>query len=178
VPVTAVIDPALGGVLTTADQTVSIQVPVGASDGPLSLSLSAVDPSAAANITINGQSFALVVVDDSGNPVTSFLQPLEVLVVPPPGTDPSALTISVLDPASGAFLAAQTQVTADGLVSVLVSDLAAPVAPQPASAAPPADATSPSDAPPAADATAAPDDAAAAAVSDASAPAAPPDAAN
>jgi hypothetical protein len=169
--VTAIIDPALGGVLTTADQTVSIQVPVGASDGPLSLSLSAVDPSAAANITINGQSFALVVLDDAGNPVTSFLQPFELLVVPPPGTDPGALTISVLDPASGAFLAAQTQVTDDGRVSVVVSALAAPASPQPASAA------TPSDAGPAADATASPDDTAAA-ISDASAPPAPPDAAN
>jgi hypothetical protein len=120
-------------VLSTADQSLTLQFPPGAVPDFLNLSLSAVDPSvAAANLEVNGQFYALSVLDNTGTPVTSFVQPFTLLITPPVGSDPSTLAVSALDPASGALVALQTQVTDDGHVLALVSALGAPANLQPA----------------------------------------------
>jgi hypothetical protein len=146
-PVTALIDPAVGGVLSTSDPALSVQFPPGAASDLLSLSLSAVDPTAAANIAVNGQLYALSVLDSAANPVTSFDQPVAMVVTPPSGSDPSALTISVLDSTTGTLQPLGTQIGDDGRVSVLVSSLAAPAnlqpPPPPSDTPPPPSDTSP-----------------------------------
>jgi hypothetical protein len=142
-PVTALIDPAIGGVLTTADQVLSVQIPPDAASDLLSLSLLAVDPSGAANIAINGQLYALSIVDSVGNPITTFLQPVTLL------TDSSAVSIATLDPSTGAVQSLPLDMTDDGRIQVSLMSLGVPAvlpempgpADQPPDAEPPSDGT-------------------------------------
>ncbi|HYW87329.1 MAG TPA: hypothetical protein VFB50_06155, partial [Chloroflexota bacterium] len=90
------------------------------------------------NLTVNGQFYALSVLDSGGAPVTSFQQAVSIFVTAPLGTDPSTISIAALDSVTGTLQALQTQITDDGRVAVLVANLAAPASLQPA---PPSDAS-------------------------------------
>jgi len=126
-PVTALIDPALGGSISSADGLFSLQIPAAAYSDMLSLSLIAAGPStAAANLQINGEFYALQVLDSAGNLVTDFAQPLVLVIVPPPGVDSSTITVAVLDPTSGVLAPQKLQLIPDGTLSVDLSSIAAP----------------------------------------------------
>jgi hypothetical protein len=126
-PVIVQVDPALGGSLATADGQLSVLVPPGASPDLLTLTLMPVDPtSAAANLLVVSQAYALTIVNSDGVPVVSFDQPLTLSVIPTPGSDPGMIGLSILDPSVGAFIPLETQFNTDGTVSAAFTSLAPP----------------------------------------------------
>jgi hypothetical protein len=78
VTTTVVVDPSLGGLLSTPDGALVIAVPAGEYDW-LTLSLTDVSlTGAAANLQVGERSYALVVQDSSGVSVVNFSPPFEL----------------------------------------------------------------------------------------------------
>jgi hypothetical protein len=79
-----------------------------------------------ANLLIDGQYYALSILDSSGAPVTAFDLPLVLTLVPPPGVDPATMSLWAIDPASGAMVQLQLQPNEDGTLSAALGALAPP----------------------------------------------------
>jgi hypothetical protein len=136
-PVFVVVDPAAGGVLALNDESLRLVIPAGVADTDvLTVSLAEVDPTTTpANLQIGNRGFVLTVVDGGGATLNSFGVPISVLARPT-GADPSAeaISISILDPDSNAFLPADAAVQPDLQTAVALERIGTPqsaAAPEP-----------------------------------------------
>jgi hypothetical protein len=82
------------------------------------------------NFTVGSLNISLSVTDLDGNPLTSFGQPLLLMVQPladdvdAAGGDPGAVTVTQLDPAgSGDFVPVEFDVNPDGTLTIAATDL-------------------------------------------------------
>jgi hypothetical protein len=141
--VQALIDPSLGGSLTSADGTLTVEVAAGEAD-TLYVSLVLLPPTTdgglpLGNLQVGGQMYALSVTDGAGNAVTLFDPQLSLVVNPThdaltaTGGDMSQLTVSALDPGTGTLVDLQPTMLEDGQVLFAVAELA--TAPEPVAAA-------------------------------------------
>jgi hypothetical protein len=136
-PAFVVVDPAAGGVLALADQSVRLVIPSGVADAEvLTVSLTEVNPNTTpANLQVGNRFFVLTVVDGGGATLTSFGAPISVVARPAAadvsalgGGDPSSLAVSVsaLDGESGQFGPLTAQVQPDLQTAVTLDGVGAP----------------------------------------------------
>jgi hypothetical protein len=131
-PVTLVVDPAVGGTLSTADGTISVTVPAGVYTDMLTLSLAHVaDPAMQpGNLQLGSQIFLVSLVDGAGNNVLSFSQPLVITLRPSAedvaavNGDLSLMSAMSLNSDTALFDAVPTTVNADGTLTVSLDRLA------------------------------------------------------
>jgi len=123
-PVVSTVDPALGGDVATPDGALTIQVPPGAAEDILTLSVMAVDPSAStANLVINGQYYVLLATDANGNAITTFDEPLTLVLQMPPDVDPNTIRIAIIDQSTSAYLPLDLQIQDDGAIVATTATL-------------------------------------------------------
>jgi hypothetical protein len=126
--ITVVVDAATGGVLTTPDAAVTIEVPAGQTDN-LTLSLTEVSPLTGDtnNLQVGGRRYLLTVQDSDGGSVTNFSPPLVLTFRPDPTLLASgnldALLVFATNPDTGSFEALATTVAADRLLTTSVAAL-------------------------------------------------------
>jgi hypothetical protein len=142
-PVTLVVDPAVGGTLSTADGAISVTVPAGAYTDMLTLSLAHVaDPaSQPGNLQLGSQIFLVSLVDSAGTTVLSLGQPLVITLRPSADDvaavsgDLSLMSVMSLNSDTALFDAVPTTLNADGTLTVSLDHVAqAPAAPSAATA--------------------------------------------
>ena len=126
-PVTALVDVAMGGPMTSSDGLLTILVPPGAYADDLTLTLTRADPAMApVNLSVNGCYYALSIVDSRGEPVGAFDVPLTLYFALPVGFDMSTLSVSAADPETGELAPIEVQVDEDGTASASLPALSAP----------------------------------------------------
>jgi hypothetical protein len=131
-PVTLVVDPAVGGTLSTADGTISVTVPAGAYTDMLTLSLAHVaDPAMQpGNLQLGSQIFLASLVDSAGNTVLSLSQPLVITLRPSAddvaaaGGDLSLMSVLSLNSDTALFDTVPTTLNPDGTLTVSLDHLA------------------------------------------------------
>ena len=126
--------------MTSADGSLTVLLPPGQHD-TYRLTIAASAPGADGtpaygNLQLGRQWYMLSVSDSAGNLVASFDPPMSFVLSPTPcgfaldQGDWNAVTLAVLDPASGAFKKVPTTFTADGAAATgAVADLAPVPAP-------------------------------------------------
>jgi hypothetical protein len=131
-PVTLVVDPSVGGTLSTADGTISVTVPAGAYTDMLTLRLAHVaDPAIQpGNLQLGSQIFLVSLADSAGNNVLSFSQPLVITLWPSAqdvtavSGDLSLMSAMSLNSDTALFETVPTTVNADGTLTVSLDRVA------------------------------------------------------
>jgi hypothetical protein len=124
------VDPSVGGTLSTADGSVSVDVPAGAYADTLTFSLALVDPAQqTGNLEVGSWVLLLTAQDSNGDSVSSFDLPLTITIPPWAAQaygDPNGMAIWSLSPDTGDFELLPSTVNPDGTLTASL-DVLAPV---------------------------------------------------
>jgi hypothetical protein len=143
IQVEAIIDPATGGSVTSADGSLTVLIPAGQNDRYTvriaASSLGADGTPAYGNIQLANQWYMVSVTDSAGNVVVNFNPPMSFKLRPSPcgfkldQGDWNALTHSILDATTNSFDNVAATVSPDGSVATVVVDQlgAVPAPPSP-----------------------------------------------